>query len=518
MNKYKIGSIFCLMVLCFGFFSGFSNYKIETSLKSHMDNKIEENTIEEKLVSNKTVSSADTQTAIKFIQEIISFIRTLNTNISVEEAKVLIAEKIYSVANSQDSAVVDYIAVNLLQELNKTYANTKSLVSGLVAKLSSLITEVSKGLDDLILNYDKQVQIMSTTASLDSEAGSSYAAKLNGYIYYASGNSTKWVVLLHGYMMNGKLMAQALAKMYLNQGYNVLSPDLRGFGKSDGSVAMGYLESLDTWDWLTYINNSNSSGIGSRKASEVIIHGVSLGGATTLQTWTQVNFGRDLTTKNVIGLVDDCGYDSMTGIIKGMTSVDFGKELLEKITGKDNLYDIVGDNNVKNLLMNVIKVGIKANEFDLKQDSFYSGNLGNRKMSNVPLYIIHGTSDTTVPFSISKNVVSVKAKQAGLLYNFWEVDSMPHAFIVVGVQKDTYQANLASFIKYAENRVNATNNNNTNTNTNTNNNDKDKTETKDEDKTSSTDTKEDKKETKQKKNFLEKIIEAIREFFEKLFG
>ena len=57
--------------------------------------------------------------------------------------------------------------------------------------------------------------------------------------------------------MNGKLMAQALAKMYLNQGYNVLAPDLRGFGKSDGSVAMGYLESLDTWDWLTYINNSN---------------------------------------------------------------------------------------------------------------------------------------------------------------------------------------------------------------------------------------------------------------------
>ena len=514
MNKYKISSIFCLMVLCFGFFSGFSNSKIMTSFKTQTNNKVEEEKIVENLANNKNISSVDTQAGIKFIQEIISFIRTLNTNISVEEAKVLIAEKIYLVANSQDSAVVDYIAVNLLQELNKTYENTKSLVSSLITKLSSLISEVSNGLNGLILNYDKQVQIMSTTAALPTEAGSSYSAKLNGYIYYASGNSTKWVVLLHGYMMNGKLMAQALAKMYLNQGYNVLAPDLRGFGKSDGSVAMGYLESLDTWDWLTYINNSNSSGIGNRKASEVIIHGVSLGGATTLQTWTQVNFGRDLTTKNVIGLVDDCGYDSMTGIIKGMTSVDIGKELLKAITGKDNLYDIVGDNNVKNVLMNVIKVGIKANEFDLKQDSFYSGTLGSRKMSNVPLYIIHGTADTTVPFSISKNIVSVKAKQASLLYNFWEVPSMPHAFIIVGVQKDTYQANLASFIKYAENRVNTNNNDNKNET------DKDKSEEKDKnnDKSSSNNKKDDKKETKQKKNFLEKIIEAIREFFEKLFG
>ena len=69
--------------------------------------------------------------------------------------------------------------------------------------------------------------------------------KKNGYIYYSKDKSTKWVILVHGYMMNGKLMANSLAEMYLNKGYNVIAPDLRGFGRSKGSVAMGYLESLD---------------------------------------------------------------------------------------------------------------------------------------------------------------------------------------------------------------------------------------------------------------------------------
>lgn len=38
---------------------------------------------------------------------------------------------------------------------------------------------------------------------------------------------------------------------------------------------MGYLESLDVWDWLTYLNKNYD-------CEEIFVHGVSLGGATTV--------------------------------------------------------------------------------------------------------------------------------------------------------------------------------------------------------------------------------------------
>ena len=49
------------------------------------------------------------------------------------------------------------------------------------------------------------------------EAGKEYEVDLNGYIYYASNKSTKWVILVHGYLMNGKLMASSLGQMYLDK-------------------------------------------------------------------------------------------------------------------------------------------------------------------------------------------------------------------------------------------------------------------------------------------------------------
>lgn len=404
------------------------------------------------LVNSNGISKNDVSEGIKFLNEFIDFFKEINSDEDVDVLKIKIATKLYELSNGEyNSEAVDMLVIKVLSVLGNTFESGDSLLTYLKGELTKSITNIEGSLDGLILMPDKQVEIKSTTASLTSEAGVDYNVDLNGYIYYADGESTKWVVLVHGYMMNGKLITNSLGQMYLDKGYNVLAPDLRGFGESDGSVAMGYLESLDIWDWLTYINDPTSKGIGNRAATEVIVHGVSLGGATTLQLWTQVGFGRDLTTKNVIGLVDDCGYDSMTGIIEGMLTTGAGMELLSSITqlvDKEDLYDLVGEENVKNLLLNVLKVGIKESEFDLKQNAFHS----DRKMSDVPLYIIHGTSDTTVPYSISTSIVYPKAVQEGLLYNFWQVSGKPHAFIVVGMEKTNYQNRLYDFIDYAEDR------------------------------------------------------------------
>ena len=98
--------------------------------------------------------------------------------------------------------------------------------------------------------------------------------------------------------MNGQAMADSLGQMYLDRGYNVLAPDSRGYGSSGGSVAMGYVESLDVWDWLTYLNNTYGD-----KCQKIIVHGVSLGGATTVfASGLEIN-GKTMKDQHVIAQV-----------------------------------------------------------------------------------------------------------------------------------------------------------------------------------------------------------------------
>ena len=103
------------------------------------------------------------------------------------------------------------------------------------------------------------------------------------------------MVLVHGFMMNGQAITDALGEMYLEQGYNILAPDLRGAGNTSGSNGMGYLESLDVFDWLTYLNNRYSNN-----CSQILVHGVSLGGATTLFLSGLEVDGQTIKDKNVL--------------------------------------------------------------------------------------------------------------------------------------------------------------------------------------------------------------------------
>lgn len=94
---------------------------------------------------------------------------------------------------------------------------------------------------------DETVNITAETAG--NVLGLDQRVLLSGNVYYADlangKRSNKWAIVIHGFMMTGELMANAVGQMYLDQGYNVLAPDLRGAGNSQGKTGMGYLESLD---------------------------------------------------------------------------------------------------------------------------------------------------------------------------------------------------------------------------------------------------------------------------------
>lgn len=400
-------------------------------------------------------NSNNSNLSIEFVKKLITMINGLDKSGDVNGVKFKIASIVTELSESYNSSSVNKIAIDVLEILNKNFGSVSELLTSVGGTLKNTLANLLHSNEVNGLSYDQIVTIEASTAA--KEQGLKDAISLNGYIYYVEGNkSTKWVVLVHPFMTNGTLIAQTLAETYLNMGYNVLAPDLRGFGKSEGSVAMGWLESLDIWDWLGYINDSTNVYIGSRAATDVIIHGVSLGGATTLQTWTQVGFGRDLSDMDVIGIIDDCGYSSMNGIIQSMIKNNSLSELLNKIIkidNKNNTYDLTSDRNIQDLLQDVVKVGINDADWNLKSNALASGRI----KSDVPIMVIHGTSDTMVDYSISKNIVAPYAQSSNLLYEFWSVNNQPHAFIIVGMKKTEYNSKVNNFVKYAEARKTNTN-------------------------------------------------------------
>ena len=88
----------------------------------------------------------------------------------------------------------------------------------------------------------------------------------------------RYAVCVHGYAgssFGGGLFASVYRDRY---GMNVLLPDLRGFGSSDGDyIGMGYDDSRDLLCWLDWIIQKDPD-------ARIVLHGVSLGAATVLMT------------------------------------------------------------------------------------------------------------------------------------------------------------------------------------------------------------------------------------------
>ena len=72
--------------------------------------------------------------------------------------------------------------------------------------------------------------------------------KLHNYKIINEYTSNKWVIPVHGYTSSGVGMAYYAEKFY-NMGYNVMIPDLRGHGESEGDyIGMGWDDRNDIID------------------------------------------------------------------------------------------------------------------------------------------------------------------------------------------------------------------------------------------------------------------------------
>lgn len=109
--------------------------------------------------------------------------------------------------------------------------------------------------------------------------------------------TNNWVVVVHGYGRTQNSVFD-IADYYLQQGFNVLTPDLRAAGTSEGQyLSMGHFESEDLLLWIQKIVDED-------KNARIALHGVSMGGATVMLTSAKKPIS------NVKVLIEDCGFTS----------------------------------------------------------------------------------------------------------------------------------------------------------------------------------------------------------------
>ena len=172
--------------------------------------------------------------------------------------------------------------------------------------------------------------------------------------------TNRWAILVHGYGRDGTY-AYDYAEEYLKRGWNVLVPDLRAAGKSEGKfITMGALESRDIALWMEKLPPD----------AKIILHGVSMGAATVLMTAA-------LEPKNLCAVVEDCGYTSAYEMFAAQLKKIFGLPEYPVMPCAD--------------IVCKIHTGVKISD---------AAPLEVVDKIKVPILFIHGDADGLVPFEM----------------------------------------------------------------------------------------------------------------------
>ncbi len=192
--------------------------------------------------------------------------------------------------------------------------------------------------------------------------------KLHGYKLLNDNPTDNWVITVHGYTGKGIDMAN-YAKHFYDMGYNVLIPDLRSHGKSEGNyIAMGWDDRLDILKWIDMLLEDNIN-------SKIVLHGISMGAATVLMT------SGEILPKNIKVIIADCGYTSVWE--------QFSHQLKA-------LYSLPNFP-----IMNISSTFAKFKAgYSLKEAS----SIKQVVKSKTPILFIHGEDDNFVPYSMMEEL------------------------------------------------------------------------------------------------------------------
>jgi fermentation-respiration switch protein FrsA (DUF1100 family) len=122
----------------------------------------------------------------------------------------------------------------------------------------------------------------------DVEISSADGLKMRGWFFRAP-HAKGTVIVLHG-QTDSRVGMIGYANLFLRNGYNVLAPDLRAHGTSEGSLATyGFLEADDVRRWVDWTQRIGTPEIRNPKSEihsrgRIFGFGESMGGAILLQS------------------------------------------------------------------------------------------------------------------------------------------------------------------------------------------------------------------------------------------
>lgn len=220
-----------------------------------------------------------------------------------------------------------------------------------------------------------------------------------------SNESNKWVILVHGYTSEQSSIYD-IARHYSDKGYNVLTPDLRAHGLSEGKyVGMGWLDKNDLLLWIDYL-------LRNYRNSEIILHGVSMGAATVMMV-----SGENLPT-NVKLIVEDCGYTSVWDIFSFELNLRFNLSTFPVLNAASFITSVRAGYNYKE-----------------------ASSIDQIKKSVTTILFIHGNADEFVPVNMAYKLYD----NANINKELIIVDGAGHAESRLA-DEELYYGSIFSFI------------------------------------------------------------------------
>lgn len=189
------------------------------------------------------------------------------------------------------------------------------------------------------------------------------------------------------------------------EGYNLLIPDLRGHGQSEGDyIGMGWDDRKDIIQWMNYIIQKD-------KNASIILYGVSMGGATVM------NASGEKLPSQVKVIIEDCGYTSVWDMLK--TRIRMNEWQSEVALNMASL-------------VTKIRAGYALGDVQPIQQV---------KKSQIPILFIHGGNDDFVPVSMVNELYNAaKCPKEKLI-----VEGAGHANSC-SVNSDLYYTTILKFI------------------------------------------------------------------------
>lgn len=193
-------------------------------------------------------------------------------------------------------------------------------------------------------------------------------------------DSVGTILLFHGYGGCPQGDFSVVMDFYRNLGFNLLMPDQRCHGKSQGKyITFGVRERLDALRWIAWHNASFG-------CQDLYLGGISMGASTVMMA-----AGEDL-PPNVRGITADCGFTSPAEIIakevRHRTHLPpwllmWSAEIFARLLGKFSLWEC--------------------------------STLDAAKKCTVPVLFLHGTGDRFVPCDMTQRTYAVCAGEKELI-------------------------------------------------------------------------------------------------------